>query len=104
MKEKFKAGDRCAYYFEPGRFTGTVERITPNGHLEIIPDKGSTRKFMHPKQCRRLRRKKRREFEISISSSGEIKGCSEIGDSNQWKSIGFFYKDNNIVHVREVRK
>lgn len=68
MKQPFKAGDRVAVYAGPMRIIGAIALIEPDGH--IILDKYEN--VWHPKQCRRLIKKQRREVWIRQSSEGGL--------------------------------
>lgn len=62
---EFKVGDRVrGYNYPSGDVIGTIEVVHENGALTVCPDKGSSRREFHRKQCRRLVRKKRREVWI----------------------------------------
>ena len=59
---KFKACDRVAVYSGAGRWEGEITGIH-DGLLRVLI--GGSEAFWHPKQCRRLIKKKRREVWVS---------------------------------------
>lgn len=111
MKTEFKVGDRVRVYGEfrgvstTGDFfyDGTVVTHAPWTSLLVRLDKRnsyglSLDVFAHPKQCRRLKPKKRREWWLaamsSITNDPEGRWCrsSKPADPTTW------------IHVREVKK
>lgn len=60
MKTPFKIGDRVAVYENIERRVSVIESVGANGIIRLV---GSSIRF-HPKQCRRLIPKKRREIWI----------------------------------------
>lgn len=61
-KEKWipAVGDRVAVYWHDERLTGRITEATEKGILFVEFDTGLT-KYVHPKQCRRLVPKKKRD-------------------------------------------
>lgn len=60
-KPKFVKGDRIAVYYWKGRRIGTISSITETGMIYFIEDGFYSAHEdcpFHPKQCRRLRKKK----------------------------------------------
>lgn len=99
---KFKVGDRVKVYGcipTDGGFTfgvkGTVTKISPGGlGNPIAVDCGFSQGHIevHPKQCRLLKKRERREWKLTRSIIGlEVDGPISL-------VIG------ETVHVREVRK
>lgn len=95
MKEPFKVGDRVAVYGPDSSgerhefagcmdgYRGTVTDVNPtviNG-IKVRMDKyGSPTLYMHPKQCRRLRpKRKAREIWVNVYDDGKHLGynCHE---------------------------
>lgn len=76
MRNPIKVGERVAVYYGSGRVVGEVEKEYPSGALEIKFDHCSSRRSAHPKQCRRLVKKKdsRRRFWINIYPPGNFIG------------------------------
>lgn len=62
---KFKEGDRVAFYGGFGRLTGTVSNAELDcvGMFTVIGE-GGTKFNVHPKQCRKLKKKERRRVWI----------------------------------------
>lgn len=56
---EFKKGEKIAFYNNGRRFTGIIENIDPSEEVESIFVQGN---WYHPKQCRKLKRKARREW------------------------------------------
>lgn len=70
---KFKVGDRVAVYNRHWRITGRIEDINCHGKLFVIEDGYNScheESPFSPKQCRRLKRKTRREWWISVHKPG----------------------------------
>lgn len=68
----FKIGDRIRAYTSGGVFVGKIERFTESGDIEAIckyqNDTGTVTLYFHPKQCRKLKPKKRQEWWINIKA------------------------------------
>jgi hypothetical protein len=64
---KFSEGDRVRAYSSSGSIDGTVERIWTDNTVAVKPDNSSSVISYHPKQLRRLVKRKRVVWE---SSSG----------------------------------
>ncbi len=71
---KFKVGDRVAFYSGSVRRTGTINKIVRDDYIEVLTGEiGDDRLFghlVHPKQCRKLVKKARREFWVSLKDPG----------------------------------
>ena len=103
----FKVGDRVAIY-SSDRMVGTVDEIRSDGSIWCRVSRNGQpywNGLTHPKQLRRLKPKKRREFWIKESVSGcpgayyppvistiDPKQQDIIQDNRPW------------IHVREVRE
>ena len=68
---KFKVGQRVAVYNNTQRRTGEIESIYSTGNLRIQLNEIDYVWVVHPKHCRRLRKKKRRVVWITAR---KIKG------------------------------
>jgi|SRR5690606_40807321 len=101
-----KVGERVAVYASE-RFVGTVEkgpgRITREGPEDLWlispddPDKHGMFGWYHPKQCRRLKpRKKPREFWINEAM------IQHMGDDVATVDVTAQYPRTKFIHVREV--
>ena len=66
----FKVGDRIAAYEKGCRQIGVIKSITPSG-LWVDTGLASSSGVYHPKQLRRLRKKKRREFRLTYSGGAK---------------------------------
>lgn len=97
MKTPLKVGDRVAVYDGVLKYCRTIEAIAPSGAVRIS---GSTAWF-HPKQCRRLVKKKRREWWINIypDREGYAHATKKDADSGHRRNAR-----TECVHVREVKK
>lgn len=94
---KFKVGDRVAVYSLRDPAKGSVLSINDLGHLIVLIDGYEGTNTFHPKQCRRLVKKKRREFWVGIfHHSGAI--CA----FNQKPNNVFGYDE--IIKMREVKE
>lgn len=62
---KFQVGDLVAVYWSRSREVGTVEEIFGDGSLIIRLESGLIAGY-HPKQCRRLVKRKRREVYVNV--------------------------------------
>lgn len=105
---KFKVGDRVAAYMsdfedsgEPYRMVGTVTSINDKGILtvEAEPDEvtqsfGFTDWQVHPKQCRKLVKPKRRSLTLRLSNDLGIQVVCKSGN----------FKDGETIEFIEVRK
>lgn len=104
MKEKWvpKVGDHIAVYCSDGRYTGTIHQLCDKDALLVTGDVARQFARVHKKQCRRLVRKKRREWYLVFDHDQD--GCpyaytkKEDAEKNNGSASGF------IVHVKEVRK
>lgn len=106
---KFKLGDRVAFYFHQGRYTGEVIDIRSNEILRVkvdtpIGDYGDMWQC-HPKQCRKLKKKVAREWQIYLFPNGTIHTSATL-----YSAIGGIgFGGTNVITgtqitVREVRK
>ena len=100
----FMVGDRVRVY-ETCPYVGIVEKTgndTPafSGCI-LVRGIGNQFGWHHEKKCRRLKPKKRREFEINISHDGNVRGCVEVPALSH-TTLGSFYSDNETIRVREV--
>lgn len=105
MKKEFKVNDRVVIYATlagiPARSKGTVLEVYPN-KLYVKMDRVLTTPFIyaHPKQCRRLVKKQRREWWIAMHP------CSRPTVHAQYKPDMICGSGCKIewYRVREVRK
>lgn len=95
-KNKFNAGDRVRAYMGNTIKVGKIIDIGPTlMQISYGINEGS---IVHPKQCRRLVKKKRREWWININrSTDDIYSTRELADNSSSERI-------ECVHVREVKK
>jgi hypothetical protein len=56
---KLKKGDRVVTYSGPSRFCGRVIGVTDKGFVEVTLDHSSGFVLYHPKQCRKLIKRRR---------------------------------------------
>lgn len=69
---KFKVGDRVAAYINGQRVLGVLETLNPNNTFEFCADEYSSRRTVHPKQCRRLVKRERRRVSIYFGDKGTV--------------------------------
>jgi hypothetical protein len=84
---------------------GTITRI--GKYLAFRPDGDEEEFTVHPKQCRRLKKKApRRRVVINIDLSGRIRGAQFLTDSGYGGGpvLGAFFSDNDNVEFVEVRR
>lgn len=103
MSGKFKVGQRVAAYINGQRDCGMLEKQNANGTFEFMADKYSSRRTVHPKQCRRLVPKKRREIWIAYLHNGTACGSKiyfskEECEAEYSRNFNF----NRAVKFREV--
>jgi hypothetical protein len=101
-----KVGERIKVFGYRGAIwevTGTVEEVDGPSVLKLKADNGNTY-HAHPRQCVRLKKKARREWVLSITPQGFVRGVGGIGETGSHVHWGDFYSDNEKVVVREVRK
>lgn len=71
-REPLKVGDRCAVYTSRGRNVGTVMEISEHtGNIKVVEGDNFC-SWVHPKQCRRLIPKKRREIWVVIDNKNMV--------------------------------
>lgn len=105
-RELLKPGDRVRVYSAAGvSEVATVERVTNEDCLEV--QSGDQRLYVHPKQCRRLRKKnreperKRRQHLVEVSTvTGEV--VHHWGDPRD-RNINFSPTDPSLVLFHEIR-
>jgi len=102
MREPLKKGDRVAVYANGRRITGVVDRLGKGsffGQVYVSADSGvEYGEWAHPSQCRRLVKKKRREWWITVrKTDGKVTDVSEV-------PLGDLLAPWELVHVREVGK
>jgi hypothetical protein len=98
MKKEFKVGDRVAVYWYDGRFTGSILLLSKEGstgYRYFVRFNTGVDKWAHHKQCRRLVKKKRREFDLHFNH-----GDCEVRLASDKAWIG----NTEVIRVREVRK
>lgn len=101
MKE-FKVGDRVALYLNDARVTGKITEID-GWKIRVLwkhPSAGNVYGWHHVKQCRRLVKKKRREWFMVFDHDQD--NCPYVYPSQETAKdhippAGF------MVHVREVK-
>lgn len=103
MKKEFKVGDKVIAY---GRewiscvgFKDIRGRVTSVSETQIGVETPNALYMCHPKQCRRLVKKKRREFWIEPSLIVDERSGLNGGNFKVLLSARTGY-----IHVREVRK
>lgn len=85
MKKPFQVGDRVAVYWYDGRFKGRV--LSVNGDLLAVQFDSGQQRRSHAKQCRRIVKRKPREWWISQ------------GDLERW---GWDHIRDGCVHIKEM--
>lgn len=96
---KFKVGDRIVFYWSE-RLIGVVKNVDDKGILTVQYSGSPCFYHVHPKQCRKLVKKKRREFWIE-------EWPADIDSSNTFRRVMTFEPEDYIgqrpyIHVREV--
>lgn len=99
QESNLKIADRVAVYSSGGRDTGMVVFIQPDGFLQIKYDSGQLIYPLHPKQCRKLKPKKRRSVWVVFD---EIGVCREFSSMHPSKLL--INQDLDWVECREVKK
>lgn len=89
---KFKVGDRVAVYHRANREVGTVKDILNTGTLTVLIDDKWF--YRHEKQCRKLVKKKRREFWLYRHSNIELFTATIYKPSDKYFEV---------IKVREVK-
>jgi hypothetical protein len=89
---KYKPGERVACYSAMGRYTGTVTGVGSTITVSLDNDAGAFN--AHPKQLRKLRPRKRREWWLAIDLNSDVVNSATSPFVN-----GSRYE---VVHVREV--
>jgi hypothetical protein len=115
VKRQLQVGDRVRVYGHSAMLDGQIATVTNasspfvKGYIFVVKDDGEPGEFeLHPKQCRRLVKKKRREWWITRGACGDpmctCKDCEieTLHTSEQIKTDGKYVKE--IIHVREVKK
>lgn len=97
-------GDRVRIYghrfFCDGEVVTVMSGEGVGPEIQVADAAGSCKGWAHPKQCRRLVKKQRREWWIVESSSG----CLWPYDSkSKAEDIAAKTAANSIIHVREVK-
>lgn len=98
MKREFKVGDSVSYYF----IDSTENAAYGSGNIRRIQDGkiNVNGRWLHPKQCRRLVKKKRREFWLAKRPT-PFDGWAAYEDI---PPPGVKASAIEIIHVVEVRK
>lgn len=69
MKRPFQVGERIRIYYDYSKqCTGEILNIWADGCLCIRDDIGHVERMAHPKQCRRLVKKKRRSLWVATGN------------------------------------
>ncbi len=102
MMSKIKVGDKIRIYSNADVWTGVVEKIYPNDHLDYISDDDGLLYGSHIKQCRKLVKKTPREWWINTkdyefdsmfgTETGVMCRSTEPENTDDW------------IRVREVKK
>lgn len=113
----FKVGDRVAVYgwmsnnvYVKG-LRGTILKLELDGSANIDFDKQKHAINVHLNQCRRLVKKKRREWDIVITEGlGELpyvrelmEGCTPLAVGEEIRFPKGYAKVVGLIRVREVR-
>lgn len=110
---QFKVGDRVAVYGNTryGYFHGIDDVCRRTGvvikHIDIdwlefkIDGDNDSFYVVHPKQCRRLKKKELRTIAANITADGQLMGAHLRGDI---QALGAFFTDNEEVEFVEVRR
>lgn len=95
-KKEWKVGDRVAAYNNAYRLIGCIREIHKDGTLMITDDKdGLPSAGWHPKQCRRLTKRPRREFEIACHAPYGVLRIVQFGEP---------LRHGDVIRVREIKK
>ena len=86
------------------RYTGTVRAIKNGLALcEKDGDRSYPQTVVMPiENIRRLVKKPRREYEISVNLFGHVIGARDKNGRDS--QCGHWYKDNDVIRVREIRR
>jgi len=108
-KEKsFKVGERVAVYTSMGRFVRDISDVDiENDGLVHFVSVGKIPTHAHPKQCRRLVKKQRREWKLLYRPCSCRKGYQLMQASHvckEWFVAGPAPLSDVPITVREVRK
>lgn len=106
MKKPFQVGDRIAVYFGFERYTGTITEIRQDGFLKYVEDgRGDGALiFAHPKACRRLVKRKRRELWVNILSTGTVAGVFWSEEEAQLQLLGAYERAVHFVEAPKQKK
>lgn len=106
-----EVGDRVRVYgrewdprnLKPAIFKAVIQQIKDRDSVIVLraEETGNTNYTVHPKQVRRLVKKQRREWVISVNQDN-VPQAARCDDRPL--GVGKFYADNEVVRVREVRK
>lgn len=124
MKQPFKVGDRVAVYgfgnIGPGKTPyylrgsrGIVVEVLDYDELDVAV--GEFTYNVHPKQCRRLVKRERREYWIAVPSADgymssvflvrpETRNASDGLSVRDISRLGGWSNIKELIHVREVRR
>lgn len=102
---KFKVGDRVAVYSRQHRGTGQVVQCFADG-LEVVfdscPDSMRGIRLWHPKQCRKLvKKKERRRVWVAYNDDASIRAWNLTGDLPAKEIAGGAWTE--FVEVRKKR-
>lgn len=95
MKKPFEVGERVIAYHIGRRHIGKIIYVHPNGCLSV-EGFGVSFTTVHPKQCRHLAKKKRREFWVLTYEDSRPVIYNELPILD--------YNAKEVIHVREVKK
>lgn len=101
---KFEDEDRVAVYLPRGRFYGTVTLTPYMPYILVKLDKEEKEVRVHPKQCRKLKKKQPKQADFKIGSWVRIspewsKWFCEHMDVYYWPSTPNTIDDDNKVEV-----
>lgn len=99
----FKVGDRVRVYdWRNGTSVGAVDHITRHGELCVSFSDQDIKIFAYPKQCRRLVKKKRREYWIDIrQTENGVEPNYVLWEAEPVMNIQV---RGELIHVREVKE
>lgn len=95
-----KVGERVAVYVCRDRILGKITRINRDGLLYVSKDKCSLPEaLLHPKQCHRLKKKKKERLRIQVAFGEGYHQRIYIKMPFKWSDV-----DNKIIDFIAVRK
>lgn len=100
----FKPGDKIAVYDGPGRLVARVVSVDERGSVLAEYRRVGTerlRALWHPKQCRKIVKKKRRKLVANVSATGELIGAYISSSS----PLGYFHENNEVIRfIEEIKR